>query len=235
MTILSFIDTLKLATGLAPVVVFLLVLVAVFRRRQLARLDIAASTLLGAIAALVSLAINTVFIRSFDVSAETMARYGVPVIEELVKCGIVLALVTTGKRRRLWDAVVIGFGVGCGFAVIENAFYAHQLAQRAWDIWLFRGFSSAVLHGGIAALFGIVTWAFLSRGFGWARAAYPGLLSAMSVHAFYNNFVVSPTAFTVALYVFLPLVLVLVFRKASHDAKQGAKGRRPSADKDDSC
>ena len=51
------------------------------------------------------------------------SRYGAPVVEELFKGAILVYLIRASKIGFNIDAAIYGFGLGAGFAIIENLYY----------------------------------------------------------------------------------------------------------------
>jgi hypothetical protein len=77
---------------------------------------------------------------------------------------------------------------------------------------LLRGFGTAVMHGGVAAI-GALIAAYLSESRRWrgARQFVPGLLAAMVLHSFFNQGLLSPAGSMVATMAGLPLMFLVVF------------------------
>ncbi len=118
-------------------------------------------------------------------------------------------------RRRigfLVDAAILGFAVGTGFALVENAEYLRALGQGSVFLWIVRGFGTAVLHGGATAILAVVAKGLEDRHPGAGVAVVlPGFVAAVGIHSLYNHFILPPVLATLVLFVTLPVLLVLVF------------------------
>jgi hypothetical protein len=111
----------------------------------------------------------------------------------------------------LVDAGIHGFAAGTGFALIENAWYAHALRDANPWLWVLRGLGTAVMHGSTTAMVGITARAFSDRGIPVVLAALPGLLVAWIVHSAYNHLILNPLLATAILLVVAPLALFAAF------------------------
>ena len=98
--------------------------------------------------------------------------------------------------------------VALGFALIENIFYLQVLQGHGVGIWIVRGFGTAIMHGGVAAI-GATISAYLldSRQWRGVRLFAPGVLAAIVLHSFFNQSVQSPVVSMVLAVVGVPLVL----------------------------
>jgi len=110
------------------------------------------------------------------------------------------------------DSAICGFAIGAGFALAENVSYLQALRGRGFGVWLMRGFGTAVMHGGVAAI-GAVISVYLSESRQWrgARQFAPGLVVAMMLHSLFNQGVLSPASSTAATIAGLPLIFMVVF------------------------
>ncbi len=149
------------------------------------------------------------------------SRYFAPVTEELLKGLVVVALVRAHRIGFLVDAAIFGFAVGAGFAIVENIHYLMQVPGAAIGLWTVRGFGTALMHGGMTALFAVAGLAMLerSRGVGW-RSFLPGYAVAVILHSGFNHLVANPKAATLATMVVLPPVFYLVFRHSERAVGQ---------------
>ncbi|MCJ7558600.1 MAG: PrsW family intramembrane metalloprotease, partial [Gammaproteobacteria bacterium] len=110
------------------------------------------------------------------------------------------------------------FSVGTGFAILENFYYLQSMHEATIGMWLIRGFGTAIMHGGAAAIFSVTTYALSDHK---SRAGiaevFPGLLLAILTHSIYNHFPLSPPVSTLVVLVVLPLLGVFIF-KVSEDS-----------------
>ncbi len=66
-------------------------------------------------------------------------------------------LIRQEKVGFMVDAGIHGFALGTGFALIENFYYALSLGSADPLVWLVRGLGTAVMHGSVTAIVGIVS------------------------------------------------------------------------------
>lgn len=202
----------SLAVGCLPVVLFLAGLVAMDSYRLLARRQVALSLAWGATAAAVAFALNTALLERGGLDPVLLRRYVAPVIEETLKAALVIGLIARGRVGFLVDAAVHGFAAGAGFALVENAWYAHALGGASPWLWVLRGLGTAVLHGSTTAIVGITTKSLADRHQGSrAPVAMPGLVLAIVVHSAYNHLAVNPLIATALVLVTAPVAMLATF------------------------
>ncbi|MCJ7557449.1 MAG: PrsW family intramembrane metalloprotease, partial [Gammaproteobacteria bacterium] len=204
--------------GLLPALVFLTVLV-VFDSYKLVSVKFILCTMaLGALAALLSYFGNEAILALTDLQSKAFSRYVAPVVEESLKAIILIYLLRTNHIGFLVDAAILGFSVGTGFAILENFYYLQSMHEATIGMWLIRGFGTAIMHGGAAAVFSVTTYALSDHK---SRAGiaevFPGLLLAILTHSIYNHFPLSPPVSTLVVLVVLPLLGVFIF-KVSEDS-----------------
>jgi len=143
-------------------------------------------------------------------------RYVAPVVEEGLKALVIIFLFRTNRIGFLVDSAIMGFAVGAGFAVVENIHYLYALGDANMGVWIVRGFGTAVMHGGVTAIFGILSQTLTERNMKINPLLYfPGLVAAMTLHSLFNHFPVHPIYQTLIILAVLPPVLSLVFRKSA--------------------
>lgn len=206
---------LPAALGLAPVLLFLLALLAL-DSYKLVRLPLVMTVIAaGGVAALLCVPLNGAVAAWFDLPFSALTRYVAPVLEELLKAAVLVVLIRTHRVGFLIDAAILGFAVGAGFAAIENLYYLKVLPDASTGVWLLRGFGTAIMHGGAAALYAMVTLALLERrGRAGPATLVPGWLLAVAVHSAYNHFFLSPFLSMAGLLLGLPPLLIAVFRRS---------------------
>jgi protease PrsW len=166
----------------------------------------------GAAAAGICYGINTVIFSHLHENPDLYARFGAPVVEELVKAVFWIFLIMTARVAFMVDSAICGFAIGAGFALVENITYLQALEGSGLGVWLLRGFGTAVMHGGAAAIGAFVSvYLFESRQWRGLRQFAPGLLAAMMLHSLFNQGVLSPAGSTAAVMAGLPLIFVVVF------------------------
>ena len=124
------------------------------------------------------------------------------------------------------DAAICGFAIGAGFAVMENIFYLHVLEGANPGVWVLRGFGTAVMHGGVAAL-GAAISVYLYESMRWKGPAQfvPGLLSAMALHSIFNQGLFSPEVSTLLTIAGISIALGLVFYFSEQSLRQWLGGK----------
>jgi RsiW-degrading membrane proteinase PrsW (M82 family) len=191
--------------GLAPVLCFLAALVLLDSYKLVRLRGVVAVVFAGMVMAGVAYWINGALLARIDFSVYT--RYVAPVIEELLKALVIVALMRAHRIGFLVDAAIFGFAVGTGFAVVENLDYLALAPQAGLGTWLVRGFGTAIMHGGATAIFAMLGLALVGR-----RYAYlPGFALGVLLHSAFNHFFFSPLASTLGIVIVLPLLLSAVF------------------------
>lgn len=117
-----------------------------------------------------------------DVLAVNLAA---PLIEELLKAALLIYLIRQPSFRYFVDGAVYGFGVGIGFAMVENLLYVS--ASPSLSLAIIRVLSTSLMHAMTSGVVGIS----LGR---LRRMQMPflpviGIGGAFSVHIIYNNIV----------------------------------------------
>ena len=77
--------------------------------------------------------------------------------------------------------------------MIENVLYLRMLPDAGASTWLLRGCGTAVMHGGVTAIFAMVSKT-LADWHGSARmwVYVPGFVVAWTLHSLFNHFLISP-------------------------------------------
>ena len=201
----------SLAVAFLPVVLFLLGLLAMDSYRLLSWRQVLLSLAWGAVAAVVAFALNRLLLeRGLDPVA--LRHYLAPVIEEVLKAALVIVLIARARVGFLVDAAVHGFAAGAGFALVENAWYAHALGGASPWLWVLRGLGTAVLHGSTTAIVGITTRSFADRHAGSsAPVALPGLALAIVIHSAHNHLALNPLLSTSLVLLGAPVAMLATF------------------------
>jgi protease PrsW len=212
---------LNAAAALAPVVCLLVLLVLMDSFKLVSMRLIAQALGAGAAAAGLALALNWQLIHVFAVPLPVITRAVAPVTEEVLKLAFVAWAVW---RRRVGfpvDAAIVGFAVGTGFALVENAYYLGAVSAGGPALWLVRGFGAAILHGATTAIAGILTQTLASQRPGRRIAVFlPGLAVAVAIHALYNQFVLPPVVATLVLLAVLPPLLLYAFERSERATRE---------------
>ncbi|MGH8190892.1 MAG: PrsW family glutamic-type intramembrane protease [Rhodanobacteraceae bacterium] len=203
--------------GLLPVIVFLLVLVYLDSYQMVRMRMVLAMLAAGGVVVVVCYFLNGELMSLLDMGLTHYSRWVAPIVEETLKASVVVWLFARHRIGFLVDSVILGFAVGAGFSVVENFYYLYLVNDTTLTIWIVRGFGTAVMHGGVVAIFAAVSQTLAERSVDVRPIHYvPGLLIAISVHSIFNHFFVSPVWSTVAVLLVLPPVLLLVFRISEH-------------------
>src|SRR2546423_12272338 len=141
--------------GFWPVALFLLSLLYLDSYKLVTTRQLSILILIGWGAAAVSLYFNHLLLAA-GLQRRLLTRFGAPVIEEILKAVPIFWMIRSRRIGFLIDAAICGFAVGAGFALTENLYYLSTLANAPPALWVVRGFGTAVMHGGTAAIFAIV-------------------------------------------------------------------------------
>ncbi len=206
---------LRACIGLLPVLCFLATLMLLDSYKLVRLRDVVLVIVLGMLAAGASFLANSWLIRASGFDFAAYSRYGGPLVEETFKATVILVLVRRHRIGFLVDASVFGFAVGAGFALVENLYYLNELANSHVAVWIVRGFGTAVLHGGVQAIFAAMLLANTDRrGAMDLRAVLPPLFVAVLIHAAFNSFMLPPVQETMLVMVSLPLLMYWVFLRS---------------------
>lgn len=203
--------------GLLPVILFLLALVYLDSYQMVRMRVVLAMLVAGGVVAVVCYVLNGEIMSLLGMDLTHYSRWIAPMVEETLKASVVLWLFSTHRVGFLVDSVILGFAVGAGFAVVENFYYLYLVDNTTLGIWVVRGFGTAVMHGGVVAIFAAVSQTLAERSVD-VRPIHclPGLLIAISVHSIFNHFFVSPVLSTVGVLVVLPALLYFAFQISEH-------------------
>jgi protease PrsW len=212
---------LNVAVALLPVVVFLVVLFLMDSFKLLPLRAVLVALCAGAVAALAALALHDWLASATGLSARGYSRYIAPVTEETLKAIYVVVVLRRRRLGFLVDAALVGFSVGTGFALVENADYLRTAHDTRLILWIVRGFGPAVLHGAMTATFAMLAKHLSDRhperGL-WAMV--PALGAAMVLHSAFNHFPMPPVLATVVLLVLLPIVVSFVFERSERATRE---------------
>lgn len=219
-------EVVQIALALVPAILFLAALRALDSYKLVSLRTVFTALLAGALAAALCFAINSVVFVQFPRYADGYARFGAPVVEELAKAVYWIFLIATARVAFMADSAICGFAVGAGFALIENIFYLEVLQGHGPAIWIVRGFGTAIMHGGVAAI-GATISAYLldSRQWRGVRLFAPGLLAAIVLHSFFNQSLQSPVVSMVLAVVGVPIVLGCVLYLSEQSLRNWLGGK----------
>ena len=211
---------LGVAVSTLPVLVFLGLLRLIDSYKLVALRAILLSVVAGVLAAAAGYAINGALRPALGLDFSHYSRYVAPLVEETLKAAFVVYLLRQHKVGFVVDAAIHGFGIGAGFALLENLIYlSMHPAAPPWT-WVVRGFGTAIMHGGTTAILGMIARTLLNRTTTFRlRLVLPGLAVAVVLHSLYNHFLLNPVLATALIVLVFPLVSVVVFQQSERAAR----------------
>ena len=209
---------LAIAVGVVPVVLFLGALVLIDSYKLVALRAILLSLAGGALAALASYGVNVVLRPAAGLDFTNYSMYIAPAVEETLKATLVVYLLQRNKVGFVVDAAIHGFGIGTGFAVVENVYYLQVNPDATLWSWIVRGLGTAIMHGGTTAIVAMVSRTLHDRmGRFRLHLVLPGLAVAVVLHSLYNHFLLHPLLATALIVVIVPTLAVVVFERSERE------------------
>ncbi len=217
---------LHAAVALLPVLALLTLFVRLDAFKLLPPLSIAALLAAGAGLAGIAYLANGGVLDSFPIRFGLHTRLWAPIIEEVLKAALVVALFARNRIGYMIDAALVGLAIGSGFAMAENTFFLTQFAQAGIGTWLVRGLGTALMHGGATAIMASLSYLLVAPRLRAPAGAYrfsllpflPGVLAAMLLHAAFNRFPDQALLATAAMVVAVPITLYLIFVRGEAQA-----------------
>jgi hypothetical protein len=212
---------LAMAAGLLPILLFLALLVFMdgFRLVSWRRLTLAGAA--GAVAAVVAAGGSGLALELLQLPVGTVARYVSPPLEEALKLVYPLALIRSRRVGFAVDAAILGFAVGAGFALFENASFVLVFSDQPGALWLLRGFGTGIMHGTTTAVFAMLALTVsLRTGRGFVPLALGAWLLVAVLHSLYNHFLISPLVTSLLLALGMPAAMVLVYRQSERSLRR---------------
>jgi RsiW-degrading membrane proteinase PrsW (M82 family) len=202
---MSFDVLLHVFVGVAPVLCFLGALLYLDSYKLVSLRAVVTVVFCGLIVALACYAVNAWLLSVTAINLDAFKRYVGPVVEELFKALVIVALMRMHRIGFLVDAAIFGFAVGTGFAIVENLYYQHLVPDAGIGIWIVRGFGTAIMHGGATAIFAVMGLALRERTQWPTPVAFaPGFLLAVILHSAFNHMYLPPQYTTLAVLLVLP-------------------------------
>ena len=199
--------------ALVPVLLFLAALVQGDSYKLLRLKTVLTFTAVGAVAAGASYVVNVTAFAHFAGDFQAYSRYVSPWIEESLKAAVLVFLIRTRRVGLPVDAGIAGFATGTGFALVENLYYLASRPDAALAVHVIRGFGTAIMHGGTAAVLAMISVTLYERRpNGGLHLMLPGYLAAVALHAGFNQLLMRPALATLATVLVLPFVIYLVFQ-----------------------
>ena len=213
-------SVVAVAVSVLPVFVFLGVLVLIDSYKLVLPRAILLSVGAGMVAGLAAWGANVWLRPALDLDWDRYSRYVAPVVEESLKAAFVVFLLQRNRVGFVVDAAIHGFGIGTGFAVLENLYYAHSTPGATLWTWVVRGFGTAIMHGGSTSIVAMVSRALQQRSGAFRlRLVLPGLGVAVVLHSLYNHFVVHPVLAAALIVLVFPALSVAVFEQSERETK----------------
>jgi RsiW-degrading membrane proteinase PrsW (M82 family) len=206
---------LAVVVALLPVTAFLLMLLLFDSFKLVPRWMLIRALGSGAIAALGALALHRWLLPFSGLHPGAFARVIAPVTEETLKAICLIYPLRRGQLGFLVDAAIVGFGIGTGFALVENIEYLYSLSDSRIWLWIARGFGTAIMHACTAAIVAVSAKALFDRAPHRPTVVLlPGWAVAVALHATYNRALVSPLLAAAVLLLVVPLVALAVFDRS---------------------
>jgi RsiW-degrading membrane proteinase PrsW (M82 family) len=206
--------------SILPVFLFLGALVVIDSYKLVSLRAVLQSVGAGVLAAGVGYVVNVWLRPVLEMDPPEYSRYVAPFIEESLKVAYLGYLFARNKTGFVVDAAIYGFGVGTGFAFLENLYYLTVNPDAAIWTWIARGFGTAVMHGGATAIVAMVARVLLNRASSFQYwFLLPGLLVAAVLHSLYNHFLVQPLMATALIVLVFPYLSFAIFSQSERDTK----------------
>jgi len=208
-------SVLAVAVSVLPVFVFLGALVLIDSYKLVALRAILLSVAAGMVAGLAAWGANVWLRPALGLDWDQYSRYAAPLVEEPLKAAFLVYLLQRNKVGFVVDAAIHGFGIGTGFAFLENLYYVQASPDATLWTWVVRGFGTAIMHGGATSIVAMVSKALQDRS-GTLRLylVLPGLCVAVVLHSLYNHFVLHPVLATALIVLVLPALTIAVFERS---------------------
>lgn len=204
--------------GIVPVFLFLGALVLLDSYKLVALRAILLSVGAGVLAAVASYGVNSVLRPGLDLDFTRFSMYVAPVVEETLKALFVIYLLQRNKVGFVVDAGIHGFGIGTGFAFLENLYYLQLNPDASPLTWCARGLGTAIMHGGATAIVAMVSQTLQTRHRTFRPALLlPGLGVAVILHSLYNHFLLHPLLATALIALVVPALSVAVFQRSERE------------------
>jgi RsiW-degrading membrane proteinase PrsW (M82 family) len=208
------------AVSILPVFLFLGALVLIDSYKLVALRAILLSVAAGVVAALASYGVNVWLRPALGLNFTSYSMYVAPVVEESFKAGFVVYLLRRSKVGFVVDAAIHGFGIGTGFAFLENLYYLQVNPDATIWAWIVRGFGTAIMHGGATAIVAMVSKTLHNRSDAFRLyLLLPGLGVAAVLHSLYNHFLLNPLLATALIVLVLPYLSIAVFQHSERETQ----------------
>ena len=213
-------SVLAVAVSVLPVFVFLGALVLIDSYKLVALRATLLSVAAGMVAGLAAYGASVWLRPALGLDWDQYSRYVAPLVEEPLKAACVVYLLQRNKVGFVVDAAIHGFGIGTGFAFLENLYYVQATPDATLWTWVVRGFGTAIMHGGATSIVAMVSKALQNRSDAFRLyLVLPGLSVAVVLHALYNQFVVHPVLATALIVLVFPTLSIAVFQRSERETQ----------------
>lgn len=203
-----------------PVLLFLGALVVIDSYKLVALRAVLFAVAAGLLAAVASYGVNVWLRPMLGVEFTTYSRYLAPGIEEVLKAAYIVYLMSRSKVGFVVDAAIFGFGIGTGFALLENLYYLSINPDASIWTWFVRGFGTAVMHGGTTAIMAMVARTLHNRVDRFRiTLMLPGLIVSIVLHSLYNHFLLQPLIATGLIVLVFPYLSIAIFQQSERDTR----------------
>lgn len=212
---------LSVAVGLLPVFLLLGALVLIDSYKLVALRAVLLSIGAGIAAGAIAYVVNVTLRPALGVGLPRYSAYVAPVVEETLKAVLIGWLLFRRRIGFVVDAAILGFGVGTGFAFLENLYYLRVIGDATVWTWIVRGFGTAIMHGGTTAILAMVSKALYDRSAAprpWLLAA--GLGVAVLLHSLYNHFLLQPLLATALIILVFPWLCIAIFQRSEQETRR---------------
>ncbi len=212
---------LSVAVSVLPVFLLLVALVLIDSYKLVALRAVLLSVGAGVGVGVVSYFVNTWLAPELALGPGRYSMYIAPLLEESLKGACVLYLLFRNRVGFVVDAAILGFGIGTGFAFLENLYYLRVMPDATIWTWIVRGFGTAIMHGGATAILAMVAKALYDRTATprpWVLL--PGLAAAVALHSLYNHFLLNPLVATALIVLVFPWVCIVVFQLSEQGTRE---------------
>ena len=211
---------LGVAVGVLPVFLFLGALVLIDSYKLVTLRAILLSVAAGVVAGLASYGVNVTLRPALGLDFSRYSWYVAPIVEETLKATFVVYLLWRNKVGFVVDAAIHGFGIGTGFALLENLYYLNVNPDAGLWTWSVRGLGTAIMHGGATAIVAMVSRTLQNRLDAFRPwLLLPGLGVAVVLHSLYNHFLLHPVLATALIVLVVPYLSVAVFQRSERETE----------------
>ena len=211
---------LEVLVALLPVVAFLLLLMLFDSFKLVHKSQLVIALASGALVAVAASWLHGWLFETTGIELRPFTRYVAPLTEETLKATCLLYPLLRRQIGFLVDAAIVGFGIGTGFALVENIEYLRALPEVSFWVWITRGFGTALMHGTTTTIVALTAKSLTDRNRPLMLALTPGWAAAIVLHATFNHALVSPILAAAMLVLVLPLAVIVVFSRSERKTRE---------------